>query len=114
MPGETPKHIARVPLGTTFQKKFGREGTFVGTLFDFDPVEDNYKIKYEYDDVEELTWLDLHKLLRTSGDSITALTAVPPLVVEKPTPMSYNAALDSQKKVMSSESAARVKALVSG
>ncbi len=55
LPGQSKLHIPRVPMGTTFQNKFGREGTFVGTLTAFDPVEDLYEIVYDDADVEELT-----------------------------------------------------------
>jgi hypothetical protein len=57
-------------MGTTFQKNFSREGTIVGTLKTFDPIEDLYEIVYDDDDVEELTWSDLQKLLRASGDTV--------------------------------------------
>jgi hypothetical protein len=78
--GQGPKHHARVRIGITFQKKFGREGTFVGTLVGYDAIEDLYSIQYEDEDVEELTWTDLNRLLRTSGDSITAPGGSPPRV----------------------------------
>ncbi len=86
-------------LGTTFQKKIGRDGTFVGTLVGYDATEDLYKIKYEDDDVEELTWTDLNRLLHTSGDSITAPDAIPPPFVESPTSMSPTTAVASIKKI---------------
>ncbi len=69
LPSESHQHVSRVPLGTTFQKYCGREGTFVGTIIAFDPVQDLYEIRYDDDDVEELTWVDLNKLLRLSGDT---------------------------------------------
>ena len=100
--GQGTKHHARVRIGTTFQKKFGREGTFVGTLVGYDAIEDLYRIQYEDEDVEELSWTDLNGLLRTSGDSITAPDASPPAFVESPTRMSATAALASQRKIMSS------------
>jgi hypothetical protein len=71
----------------------------VGTLVGYDAIEDLYRIKYEEDDdVEELTWTDLNRLLRTSGDSITAPDAIHPAFVESPTSMSPTAALASIKK----------------
>ena len=79
--GQGTKHHARVRIGTTFQKKFGREGTFVGTLVGYDAIEDLYRIQYEDEDVEELSWTDLNGLLRTSGDSITAPDASPTLYI---------------------------------
>ena len=89
-------------MGTTFQKKFGREGTFVGTLIGYDSIEDLYKIQYEDKNEEEMTWPDLNKLLRTSGDSITAPHACPPAFEEQPIRMSPAAALASQRNIMSS------------
>jgi hypothetical protein len=78
-PSNSHQHVARVPLGTTFQKKFGRDGNVVGTLVSFDAVQDLYLIRYDSDDVEELSWADFAKLLRVSGDTVTAPGAVPPL-----------------------------------
>ena len=58
LPSNSLRHVARVTLGTTIQKKFGREGTLVGTLVSFDEVQDLYRIRYDGDDVEELSWVD--------------------------------------------------------
>jgi len=66
LPSNSLRHVARVPLGTTIQKKFGREGTLVGTLVSFDEVQDLYRIRYDGDDVEELSWVDFAKLLRVA------------------------------------------------
>ena len=71
----------------------------MGTLVGYDAIEDLYRIKYEDDDVEELTWTDLNRLLRTSGDSITAPDAIPPPFVESPTSMSPTTAVSSLKKI---------------
>ena len=49
-----------------------------------------------------MTWPDLNKLLRTSGDSITAPHACPPAFEEQPIRMSPAAALASQRNIMSS------------
>ena len=62
MPGESKVHRPRVPMGTTFQKKFP-EGTYVGSIKAFDPLEDLYEIVYDDYAAEELTWSDLQKLL---------------------------------------------------
>ena len=64
-PSNSHQHVARVPLGTTFQKKFGRDGTFVGTLVSFDEVQDLYLIRYDSDDVEELTCVLCFTYVRT-------------------------------------------------
>jgi hypothetical protein len=88
-------------MGTTFQKQFGREGKFVGTLTAFDPVEDLYEIVYDDADVEELTWTDLHKLLRASGDTVTAPAAAPPVGREESIPMALTVAIQLQKDLMS-------------
>ena len=71
----------------------------MGTLVGYDATEDLYKIQYEDDDVEELTWTDLNRLLRTSGDSITAPDARPPTYVESPTSMSPTTAVASLQKI---------------
>ena len=110
VPGQSKPHVARVPMGTTFQKKIGKEGTFVGTLSSFDPVEDLYEIVYDDDDVEELTWSDLQKLLRASGDTVTAPAALPPLMSEEPHPMSIPDAIQFQKDLISKVMCGRTKA----
>ncbi len=74
----------------------------MGTLIGFDGVEDLYKIRYEGNDVEELAWADLNRLLRASGDSITAPNATPPLFMEASTPMSAADAMEYQRKSRSS------------
>jgi hypothetical protein len=85
------------------QKTFGREGLCVGTLVGFDEVEDLYKIKYDGGDVEELAWVDFAKLLRVSGDTITAPGAVEPLCEEASTKMSQAAALALQRRLLTKE-----------
>jgi hypothetical protein len=100
LPSESNHHVSRVALGTTFQKRCGRAGTFVGTLMAHDPVQDLYEIRYNDDDVEELTWVDLEKLLRVSGDTVTAHGAVPPLCQEASTKMPLAAALQLQKNLL--------------
>jgi hypothetical protein len=100
LPSESHQHVSRVPLGTTFQKFCGREGTFVGTLIAFNPVQDLYEISYNNDDVEELTWVDLNKLLRVTGDTVTAPRAVPPLCQEATTSMTQAAALQLQQNLL--------------
>ena len=102
-PSNSHQHVARVPLGTTFQKKFGRDGNVVGTLVSFDAVQDLYLIRYDSDDVEELSWADFAKLLRVSGDTVTAPGAVPPLCVEAPTKMSHATALQLQRNLLTKE-----------
>jgi len=103
LPSNSLRHVARVPLGTTIQKKFGREGTLVGTLVSFDEVQDLYRIRYDGDDVEELSWVDFAKLLRVSGDTVTAPGAVTPLCVEAPTKMSHATALQLQRNLLTKE-----------
>ena len=76
--------MPRVPVGSTFQKKFGACGTFVGTVTSFDSVEDLYLCTYGDGDTEKLAWADLAKLLKTSGDTVTAPAAAQPLAVESP------------------------------
>ncbi len=73
----------------------------MGTLNAFDPVEDFYEIVYDDEDVEELTWTDLQKLLRASGDTVTAPAAAPPLCSEESMPMSLPVAMQLQKDLMS-------------
>ncbi len=102
-PSNSHQHVARVPLGTTFQKKFGRDGNVVGTLVSFDAVQDLYLIRYDSDDVEELSWADIAKLLRVSGDTVTSPGAVPPLCVEAPTKMSHATALQLQRNLLTKE-----------
>ena len=77
-------HESRVPMGTTFQKKFGGCGTFLGTLTAFDSKENLYQVTYQDDDVEELTWTELSKFLKQSGDIVTAPLAAERLVIEEP------------------------------
>jgi hypothetical protein len=97
---KSSQHVARVPVGTTFQKRFGREETFVGTLIAFDPIEDLYEIRYDDDDdVEELKWVDFNKQLRVSGDTVTVPGALPPLCIEAPTKMSQAAVLQLQRNL---------------
>ncbi len=103
LPAKLHHHVARVPLGTTMQKTFGREGLCVGTLVGFDDVEDLYKIQYDGGDVEELAWVDFAKLLRVSGDTITVPGAVEPLCVEAPTQISQAAALTLQRSLLTKE-----------
>ena len=100
LPSQSHQHVARVPLGTTFQKFCDGEGTLVGTLIAFNPVQDLYEIRYNDDDVEELTWVDLNKLLRVTGDTVTAPRAVPPLCQEAPTTMTQAAALQLQQNLL--------------
>jgi hypothetical protein len=76
---------------------------FVGTLIAFDPIQDLYEILYNDDDVEELTWVELDKLLRVSGDTVTAPGAVPPLCQEAPTTMTQAAALQLQKNLLAKD-----------
>jgi hypothetical protein len=104
LPSNSLRHVARVPLGTTIQKKFGREGTFVGMLVSFDEVQDLYQIRYDGDDVEELSWVDFAKLLRVSGDTVTAPGVVPPLCVEAPSKMSHATTLQLQRNLLTKES----------
>ncbi len=73
----------------------------MGTLTAFDPVEDLYEIVYDDADVEELTWTDLQKFLRASGDTVTAPAAAPPLCSEESMPMSLPVAIQLQKDLMS-------------
>ena len=75
-------HLRRVPVGTTFQKSFHGCGTFVGTVTSHDDVEDLYLATYEDGDTEEFAWVELAKLLKKSGDTVTAPLAVPPLATE--------------------------------
>ena len=100
LPSQSHQHVARVPLGTTFQKFCDGEGTLVGTLIAFNPVQDLYEIRYNDDDVEELTWVDLNKLLRVTGDTVTAPRAVAPLCQEAPTTMTQAAALQLQQNLL--------------
>ena len=87
-------------MGATFQKKFP-EGTYVGTIKTFDPLEDLYEIVYDNYAAEELTWSDLQKLLRASGDTVTAPAATEPRISEDADPMSIPEAIQSQKDLMS-------------
>jgi hypothetical protein len=75
----------------------------VGTLVGFDDVEDLYNIRYDGGDEEELSWIDFAKLLRFSGDTITAVGAVQPLRVEAATKMSQAAALQLQRNLLRKE-----------
>ena len=79
-----PMHTMRVPIGSTFQKTFGKLGTFVGTVTKYDPKEDLYMAEFADGDKEELSWPDLHKLLNKSGDTITPLGAKDPGTPEMP------------------------------
>ena len=60
-----------------------------------------YEIVYDDEDVEELTWTDLQKLLRVSGDTVIAPAAIPPLCSEEAMPMSLPVAIQLQKDLMS-------------
>ena len=73
----------------------------MGILKAFDPVEDLYEIVYDDYAAEELTWSDLQKLMRASGDTVTAPAATEPRISEDADPRSIPEAIQSQKDLMS-------------